>query len=139
MSSPMQWKHRYEANSRLTERGLTLPSSGPAYGGPLKSNVRRQKMLRDLSASQRDLADFMSAISERLFSAGWIDGLEYKLWSAASEGLSETGLLQITIEEIAGLRERSARCDGWIVFDDKSEETFVSLPDWQQRLAVAND
>jgi hypothetical protein len=24
--------------------GLTLPSSGPAYGGPLKSNVRRQAM-----------------------------------------------------------------------------------------------
>jgi len=27
------------------ERGLTLPSSGPAYGGPLKSNVRRHRTL----------------------------------------------------------------------------------------------
>ena len=34
--------HKYKARLRLTERGLTLPSSGPAYGGPLKSNVRPQ-------------------------------------------------------------------------------------------------
>ena len=33
--------------------GLTLPSSGPAYGGPLKSNVRPQlpKTLRSMAAS----------------------------------------------------------------------------------------
>ncbi len=31
---------KYKARSRLGERGLTLPSSGPAFGGPLKSNVR---------------------------------------------------------------------------------------------------
>jgi len=39
---------KYKARLRLTERGLTLPSSGPAYGGPLKSNVRpRQKPHRE--------------------------------------------------------------------------------------------
>ena len=32
---------KYKARLQLTERGLTLPSSGPAYGGPLKSNVSR--------------------------------------------------------------------------------------------------
>jgi len=31
----------------LSARRLTLPSSGPAYGGPLKSNVRRQKDFMD--------------------------------------------------------------------------------------------
>jgi len=30
----------YKARLRIHERGLTLPSSGPAYGGPFKSNVR---------------------------------------------------------------------------------------------------
>ena len=36
---------------RFTERGLTLPSSGPAFGGPLKSNVRRHE-----TASARPLS-----------------------------------------------------------------------------------
>jgi hypothetical protein len=31
---------KYKARLRLHERGLTLPSSGPAFGTPLKSNVR---------------------------------------------------------------------------------------------------
>jgi len=30
---------KFKARLRLIERGLTLPSSGPAYGRPLKSNV----------------------------------------------------------------------------------------------------
>src|SRR6266568_579781 len=42
-ASPSKCKHKYKARLWLTERGLTLPSSGPAYGGPLKSNVRRRK------------------------------------------------------------------------------------------------
>ena len=33
---------KYKARLRVHERGLTLPSSGPAYGRPLKSNVRRR-------------------------------------------------------------------------------------------------
>ena len=32
---------KYKAGLPLQERGLTLPSSGRAYGTPLKSNVRR--------------------------------------------------------------------------------------------------
>ena len=31
---------KYKARLRIHERGLTLPSSGPAYGRPHKSNVR---------------------------------------------------------------------------------------------------
>jgi len=33
----------------VPRRRLTLPSSGPAYGGPLKSNVRRQRFRAALS------------------------------------------------------------------------------------------
>jgi hypothetical protein len=39
-ASPSKCKHKHKARLRLTERGLTLPSSGRAYGTPLKSNVR---------------------------------------------------------------------------------------------------
>ena len=38
-ASPSEFKARLP----LQERGLTLPSSGPAYGGPLKSNVGRHE------------------------------------------------------------------------------------------------
>ena len=88
-------------------------------------------MLRDLSSQQRELAEFMSSISERLYRAGWIDGLEFQLWRTASEERAELGQPEITKEEVRRLQELSARCGGWIVFDDESEETFVPLPEWQ--------
>ena len=88
-------------------------------------------MLRDLSSQQRELAEFMSSISERLYRAGWIDGLEFQLWRTASEERDELGQPEITKEEVRQLQELSARCGGWIVFDDQSEETFVPLPEWQ--------
>jgi hypothetical protein len=37
-----------KARLQLTERGLTLPSSGPAYGSPLKSNVRRRHFTQEI-------------------------------------------------------------------------------------------
>ena len=40
---------KYKARLRLLERGLTLPSSGRAFGTPLKSNVRRLPMRVRLS------------------------------------------------------------------------------------------
>ncbi len=36
---PYHERHK-QCNSSLSKSALTLPSSGPAYGGPLKSNVR---------------------------------------------------------------------------------------------------
>jgi len=36
-------------HSDSCSRRLTLPSSGPAYGGPLKSNVRRQSAMENLT------------------------------------------------------------------------------------------
>ena len=46
---------KYKARLRLQERGLTLPSSGPAFGSPLKSNVSRQ-----LQCSTMPLRSFTS-------------------------------------------------------------------------------
>jgi hypothetical protein len=45
-SSSQPWyasPSNFKATLPHRERGLTLPSSGPAYGGPLKSNVRPHK------------------------------------------------------------------------------------------------
>jgi len=96
-------------------------------------------MLLDLPPTQRELAEFMSSISERLYCAGWIDGLEFKLWRAAPEEHAELGLLQISNEEVRQLQALSSRCGGWIVFDDESEETFVPISEWQVIAGRAND
>ncbi|HEV7375606.1 MAG TPA: hypothetical protein VGN95_12860 [Pyrinomonadaceae bacterium] len=88
-------------------------------------------MLRDLSSQQRELAEFMSSISGRLYCAGWINGLEFKLWRATLEERAEIDQLEITNEEVCRLQELCARCGGWIVFDDKSEEIFIPLAEWQ--------
>ena len=37
-ASPSKRKYKHKARLQFTERGLTLPSSGPAFGSPLKSN-----------------------------------------------------------------------------------------------------
>ena len=49
----------------------------------LRSGDRRlgaRNMLRDLTPPQRQLADFMSDLSENAYCAGWMSGLEYALW-----------------------------------------------------------
>ena len=88
-------------------------------------------MLRDLSSQQRELAELMSSISERLYCAGWIEGLEFRLWRTALEERAENGQPEITNEEVRRLQELSARCGGWIIFDNESEENFVPLPEWR--------
>jgi hypothetical protein len=71
-------------------------------------------MLSDLSAPQRELAEFMSALSERAYSAGWMEGLEFALWRAVSHGPFKYGQLELTVEHSHHLVELSKRCGGWI-------------------------
>ena len=39
-------------------------------------------MINDLTPTQRDLAELTSDISENAWRAGWMQGLEYELWTA---------------------------------------------------------
>jgi hypothetical protein len=87
-------------------------------------------MLRDLSPAQRELADYMSGLSERAYAAGWIERLEFKLWSAMSQRTPVLGSLQLAQEEVLRLHSLSDRCGGWITFDEKTEETFVPTSRW---------
>jgi hypothetical protein len=48
-ASASKCKHKHNAR-RLSERGLTLPSSGRAFGTPLKSNVRPHKLCFRISS-----------------------------------------------------------------------------------------
>jgi hypothetical protein len=88
-------------------------------------------MLQDLTPEQKRLADFMSDISERCYSAGWMKDLEYILWDALLNGERQYGqdtISSIDIEELIGLSNAG---DSWIVFSDDNEETAIALNVWK--------
>lgn len=87
-------------------------------------------MLRDLSKAQRDLADYMSVLSEQAYYAGWMDGLEYALWRTVVNGPMEYGRLSINGDHINELRRLSEACSGWIMFAEEKEETWISMANW---------
>ena len=92
-------------------------------------------MLLSLPPDQRELAEFMSSISERCYSAAWIENLEHILWDQINGHQSRTSRTVLTEAETTRLRLLSDRCRGWIVFDDKTEETYVPLSEWKIRSA----
>lgn len=92
-------------------------------------------MLEGLTKDQRLLAEFMSDLSEQAYGAGWMNGLERALWEAVVGGSRNYGRLVLIDAHVARLRELSERCGGWIVFDAASEETWLSLPEWERRFS----
>jgi hypothetical protein len=92
-------------------------------------------MLRDLTTAQRRLADFMSELSEEAYYAGWMFELEYALWQAVLDGRSEYGRLELTEEHRTRLQQLSDGCGGWIVYDERTEETWLALAEWVERFA----
>lgn len=98
-------------------------------------------MLNDLTKEQRKLADFMSHLSEKCYSAGWMEGLEYVLWDALSTGQRKYGQSIISKQEIDQLVELSKDCNCWIYYDDTKEESAIDLTSWTQKFnqAVSQD
>ncbi|HLO96307.1 MAG TPA: hypothetical protein VK195_18515 [Burkholderiaceae bacterium] len=92
--------------------------------------------LQDLTQEQRDLADFISQISERRYRAGWMEGIEYEVWEAMHAPDLGRGALRLTVEEARQLHAMSAKCRGWIVFDDVNEESFIPIEEWRARQPV---
>jgi hypothetical protein len=89
-----------------------------------------------MNPSAQALWEYMSELSESAYAAAWMEDLEFALWQAVREGPCTYGLLNITQEHIAKLRTLSTACGGWIVFDDKTEETFIGLEAWQKLYAA---
>lgn len=81
----------------------------------------------------------MSALSERAYFAGWMDGLELALWNALNGGPLRFGKVELTSEELQHLRNLSERCGGWIRFDSSEEEVFVPLDIWLQTVANSHE
>lgn len=90
-------------------------------------------MMSVLTPEQNKLAAFMSDISEKCYTAGWIHNLEYVLWYAMHNGAFKFGQDIITVEEIEELKRLSRECNCWIYFDDDTEETAIDFVLWQKK------
>lgn len=84
-------------------------------------------MLEDLTQPQRKLAEYMSELSEQAYCAGWMDGLESALRGAMTGEIKKYGNLVFTDEMIRKLKSLSSEANGWIIYDDENEETFVPM------------
>ena len=92
-------------------------------------------MLSDLTSSQKALAEYMSELSERAYSAGWMKGLEFVLWRAVVHGPFKYGRLELTCEHAQHLAALSENCGGWIFFHAEREEVFFPLNEWLRLVA----
>jgi hypothetical protein len=90
-------------------------------------------MLASLTPQQRDLAVYMSELSEHAYSAGWMEGLEQSLWRAVTTGPFRYGHLTLTAAHVEKLKALSNACGGWIRFDDHLEESFVPIEQWLEQ------
>jgi hypothetical protein len=90
-------------------------------------------MLPDLTLKQKDLANYMSDISEECYSAGWMQNLEYVLWDALINGERKFGREIISRLNIENLKHFSDECNCWIYFDNEEEEIAMSLEKWQEK------
>ena len=90
-------------------------------------------MRKDLTTQQSLLADYMSAISERCYYAGWVRDLEYVLWDAVLHGQRKYGHDTISPKDIETLSDLSKASSAWIIFDDNTEETAIGLHDWKEK------
>jgi hypothetical protein len=87
-------------------------------------------MLSDLNETERKLANFMSAVSERCFYAGWMKNLEHVLWYALQNGPIKYGHDHVTEDDVELLKKLSNNANCWIIFDGTLEETAISLSAW---------
>jgi hypothetical protein len=90
-------------------------------------------MTSPLTSKQRALAQAMSELSERGYSASWMDRLEFLLWHHLTTNDRKVGRVMLTDGEKNALRSLSDECGGWIIFDDVEE--FVALPRWEKTYA----
>ena len=109
----------------------------------LIENIKRntsfyaKKNYNNLTSEQKKLADFMSKICERCYSAGWLMNLEYVLWDTLTNGKRKYGQDEISQHDIEELKRLSSACNCWIYFDDINEETKIDFMLWTQKFKQA--
>lgn len=79
------------------------------------------------------LLALMTGISEGLYCAGWMTGLEHACWEAREHGSVPYGMGSITLRQADLLRLLSEEADGWWAWDDSKGAVFVPLDEWRAR------
>ena len=90
-------------------------------------------MINDLTQDERQLAEFMSELSEKCYSAGWMMDLEYVLWDAVMTGPRNYGHGTITKDDISKLIQVSGKINSWICFDDEQDEISIPMDKWKEK------
>jgi hypothetical protein len=85
-----------------------------------------------LTAPERALAEYMSEVSEEAYCAAWYCGLEYYLWEGVLGRRRAFGRTTISQKKRQKFKELSEKCEGWIIFDMKLGEIWVSFESWQR-------
>ncbi len=85
--------------------------------------------------ARRLLAQQMSDISERCWSATWLVETEYVLWQAIVEGPVLWGQAEVTADDVNALKQLSEAAGGWI-FNLAGDEIFVPMERWEKVYAI---
>ncbi len=76
------------------------------------------------------LLSLMTGISEELWCASWLTGLEHSLWQAREGGPMRFGMGEVTQRQCDLLRLLSEEARGWWRWDQDQGAVFVTLDDW---------
>lgn len=63
---------------------------------------------------------------------GWMHNLEYILWDAVLHGQRHYGHGTISEKDVETLQNLSEKADVWIIFDDETQETALTLGKFNQ-------
>lgn len=89
--------------------------------------------IKDMTPLQQALACLMSALSEKMYAAGWMHDVEYELWGIVAGRRKSCGLVDIEPDEDEALSWLYERCGGWITYEAGKGPTFVPLAEWVAR------
>lgn len=102
-----------------------------------EAEERRRKEIFDAAlakAADRDAAkvlhDLMSKISEDYYFAGWLNDLEFSLWSMIRGGDRRFGFGEVTDGEVAELKRLHEKTGGWWRYEERVGEVFVPTAEW---------
>jgi hypothetical protein len=84
------------------------------------------------------LTDYVRELCDTVAFAGWLTGIEYKLWHILTTGMAvgdDHYQLAERLDTLADLRFLSERCHGWIRYTEDGP-TYVPLKEWQHHFSV---
>lgn len=83
------------------------------------------------------LLGLMTGISEDLYCAGWMSGLEFSMWRAANSPTDfQFGMGAVLERQRRLLRDLADEARGWWVWEDSTGPRFIALDVWIARVAA---